>query len=88
MPRYRVWITAAFWTLALAIPAALLGLIGVAFLDEILPRIALSLARFDWQSIGVEASARWPEIAGMVVGQVLILAIFLLMRGRRRSTAN
>lgn len=88
MPRYRVWITAGFWTIALAIPAVLLGLIGVAFLDEILPRVALSLARFDWQSIGVEASARWPEIAGMVIGQVLILAIFLLIRERRRSAAS
>jgi hypothetical protein len=88
MPRYRIPLTVAIWTTALAVPAALLGLVGVALLDETLPQIALSLSRFDWRAISVETSARWPELAGMLVGQALILAILLFLRERRRAPAD
>jgi hypothetical protein len=88
MPRQRVPITAVLWTTALAVPAALLGLVGVALLDETLPQIALSLSRLNWRALGVESSARWPELAGMIVGQALILVIFLLRREHQHSESS
>jgi len=33
----------------------------------------------------VEGSARWPEIAGMIIGQLLILSILLIARRNGRT---
>ena len=77
----------AVWTLALAIPAALLALALAAFLDlyavELVNALFAAL-QADWQTF---ASTRWPEVAGMVIGQLLLMAI-LLMGGAKALAGN
>ncbi len=73
-------------TLALAVPAGLLALAVAAFLDLYLAEIASALfaaLRVDWQAF---ANTRWPELAGMVIGQLLLMAILLM--GRARALAD
>jgi len=73
-------------TLALAVPAALLALAVAAFLDLYLAERASTLfaaLRVDWQAF---ANTRWPELAGMVVGQLLLMAMLLM--GRAKALAD
>jgi hypothetical protein len=90
MRKLQYYGTAAFWTLAVAVPAALLALAVVAFLDRFAFEISRGLSaalRADWPGLAREASARLPEAAGMLVGQLLLLAI-LLLGGRRAQQIN
>jgi hypothetical protein len=77
---------AVLGTLALALPSGLLALGIVAALDELLPRLAATVQRANWGALALEAGARWPELAGMLVGQLLLLAILLV--GGRKALAN
>ena len=77
----RAQFLAVIWTYALAIPFTAMALVGAAFLTEHITDIANALANAtNWQNLGLEASARWPEVAGMIVGQLLILLLLLLVR--------
>jgi len=70
------------WTLALAIPFTALSVGILIFMNDLLPDIVRS-AQFpsiDWRGLAIEGSARWPEIAGMIVGQLVILALIPLSR--------
>lgn len=81
----------SLWFLILALPATALALCGVALLDEYLPAIVNKLVmvgRIDWFAVRLEASARWPEVAGMAIGQMLIIGLLLLERGKPRLTSN
>ena len=85
MAKLRTLSTAVLGTLALALPSGLLALGIVATLDEYLPRISAALTaalRSNWSALALEAGARWPELAGMLVGQLLLLAI-LVVEGRK-----
>ena len=76
----------AVWTLARAIPAALLALALAAFLDLYVVELVNALIaalQADWQTF---ASTRWPEVAGMVIGQLLLMAILLI--GRAKALAG
>lgn len=78
MGKVRLHAIGAIWTLVLAVPAALLALAIVAFFDRYSVEIAGALAaafKADWQAF---ASIRWPELAGMVIGQLLLMAILLM----------
>lgn len=82
----KVQVLAPLCTLALAIPFTALALIGVAAITENLGRIAAgltSLTQIGWQAVGVEAWSRWPEVAGMALGQLLILSLLLIALRRR-----
>lgn len=81
MRRFLLWL---LWTLALGIPALAMALFLVAFLDENLPRLAAEVAQIQVNvpALATELSARWPELAGMVIGQLVIM-ILLLMTGSR-----
>ena len=69
------------WTLALAIPFTALAVGILIFLNDLLPEIARSLFRsFDWRGLAVEGSARWPEIAGIIIGMLVILALSPIAR--------
>ena len=82
---------ATFWTLALAIPFTVLALIGVAYLTENLTQIINAISKFSREiSVGgrglvLEFSARWPEIAGMVIGMIVILTIFLFAQSANKA---
>ena len=87
MNNIRKWLVGSFWFLALALPATALALGGLVLLDAYLPSLANKLAmaaRIDWLSLKLEGSARWPEVAGMIIGQLLIFVFLLLARGKPR----
>lgn len=68
-------------TLALAIPFTILALIEAVYLIEYARDIGGALAgTIEWRTVAVEGSARWPEVVGMIVGQMLILSMLLFVR--------
>ncbi len=87
----KVQFYASFWTLVIAIPFTVLALLGVAYLTENLTNIANAITKFSREiSVGgrgflVEFSARWPEIAGMVIGMIVILTIYLFAQNVNKS---
>lgn len=64
-----------FWTLALAIPSAIVALIMVAYLDTRFSRIVIVIDDF-LDSVSI----RMPEVMGMMIGFVIMLTIFALVR--------
>ena len=82
----KVQFVAVFWTLALAIPFTALAISGAAYITDHLGTIATSIATFSRSTTAggrgwvLEFSERWPEIAGMIIGQIVILAILYFAR--------
>ncbi len=70
-------------TLGLAIPFAFLAILGTAWVTDNLGQVFRVLSSIQWQAVFRESSERWPEIAGMVVGQLLILVLLLAARAQR-----
>lgn len=84
----KVQFLAVGFTLALAIPFTVAALAGAAWLTNHLTEIGSAIdSLLNWRGLAVEGSARWPEVAGMIVGQILILSILLLTR-RNGQSAN
>jgi hypothetical protein len=87
----RVQWIAVFWTLLLAIPFTTIAISGLALWTANLTEISTVMANLDKSlSVGgrglmLEISGRWPEVAGMIVGQLLILIIFLLVRNGKKA---
>jgi hypothetical protein len=87
----KVQLHATFWTLVIAIPFTVLALVGVAFLTENLTQIINTISKFSRNiSVGgrglvLEFSARWPEIAGMVIGMFVILTIYLFAQNANKA---
>ena len=77
---------AVFWTLVLAVPFTVIAISALALWTANLTDISTFLANLNQSlSVGgrglmVEVSARWPEVAGIIVGQLLILIIFVVVR--------
>jgi hypothetical protein len=87
MGKVQYYAAGAAWTVALALPAALLALSLAAFFDRYSIEVARALGaayQADWQAF---VSIRWPELAGMVIGQLLLMAI-LLIGGIKALTGN
>jgi hypothetical protein len=87
----KVQFTASFWTIVIAVPFTILALIGTAYITENLTQIANLLSQFSREiSVGgrglvLEFSARWPEIAGMVIGMIVILTIYLFAQNANKA---
>jgi len=82
----KVQMYATVWTLVLAVPFTVMALVGTAYITNHLGEIATAVsALVNWRGVAVEGSARWPEIAGMIVGQLLILSILLIARRGGRT---
>lgn len=87
----KVQIHATFWTLMIAIPFTFLALIGVAYLTENLTLITNAISIFSrnlsvgGRGLAVEFSARWPEVAGMVIGMIVILTIYLFAQNANKT---
>jgi len=82
----KVQMYATVWTLVLAVPFTVLALVGTAYITNHLGEIATAVSALaNWRGVAVEGSARWPEIAGMIVGQLLILSILLIARRSGRT---
>ncbi len=87
----KVQVLATFWTLVIAIPFTVLALIGVAYLTQHLTQIATAIDKLSHElSVGgrgvlLEFSARWPEIAGMVIGMIVILTMYLFAQNASKT---
>jgi hypothetical protein len=90
----KVQFYASFWTIVVALPFTILALIGVAWLTEHLTQIFYAISKFSREiSVGgrglvLEFSARWPEIAGMVIGMIVLLTIFLFAQSANKVEEN
>jgi hypothetical protein len=70
------------YTLALAIPFTALAMGILIFFNDMLPDLirSINLPSIDWRGLTVEGSSRWPEIAGMIIGQLVILVLIPISR--------
>ncbi len=77
----KIQMYATVWTLVLALPFTVIALVGTAYITNHLGDITTAISSLvNWRGVAVEGSARWPEIAGMIIGQLLILSILLIAR--------
>src|SRR5512136_1273821 len=82
----KVQFIAVFWTLALAIPFTALAISGAAYMTDHLSSIATSIASVSHSTTAggrgwvLEFAERWPEVAGMIIGQIVILTILFFAR--------
>jgi len=77
--------------LVLSVVPAVLALVVVAILDEYLASWMLSLLnmlQINVRHFLTEASARWPEVVGMLVGMVLVMAFLWMARARLRTETS
>lgn len=87
----KVQITAVVWTLLLAVPLTAIALSLLAYTTENLTQISTSIAAFSrdisagGRGVIVEFAQRWPEIAGMVIGQIVILTILIFARQNHKA---
>jgi hypothetical protein len=87
----KVQLTAVVWTMILAVPLTAIALSFLAYTTENLTQIATSLANFsrDISAGGrgalVEFAQRWPEIAGMFIGQAVLLTILIFARQANKA---
>jgi hypothetical protein len=81
---------AVIYTLLLALPCTILAVSVLIYLtDYTIGLGGLLTSIINWNRLAVEGSARWPELAGMVAGQLLILGVLLIARhDRHRSDEN
>jgi hypothetical protein len=88
----KVQFVAVFWTMLLAIPFTVLAVSLAAYTTEHLSQIMNGLATASQvTTVGArgwiaELYERWPEVAGMIVGQLVIMITLLLVR--RSEMAN
>jgi hypothetical protein len=85
----KVQFLAVIWTLLLAGPFTVLAILSAAYLTENAMEIMQWIETMS-QSTTVggrgwiaEFSARWPELAGMVIGQIVLLTILIFARSMR-----
>lgn len=81
------WLLIVLWTVVLGIPFTALALATVALIDKA-ATVLITVSPAAWQELALEGSARWPELAGMVIGQAVILLILLLVRRSDRETVS
>jgi L-lactate permease len=77
--------------LVLSVVPAVLALVVVAILDEYLATWLLRLLdmlQINAHQFFTEASSRWPELIGMLVGMVLILGFLWMARWRLRTETS
>lgn len=82
----KVPFVAFIWTMVLAVPFTALALSAVAYITDHMIGITAALTQFSQSTTRIgrpwllEVAERMPEVAGMVVGQLIILVILFLVR--------
>ncbi len=77
----KIQIYATVWTMVLAVPFTVIGLVGAAFMANHLADITNAITTLlNWRGVAIEGSSRWPELVGMILGQMMILTILLIVR--------
>lgn len=90
----KVQFTATFWTLVIAIPFTAIALVATAYITENLETILRSIISFTTslsvssRGLLLEFAERWPEVAGMVIGQAVILTILIFARKEKPAEEN
>jgi len=72
-------VLAVLVTLALAVPFTALSLVLVAAIGKA-GELLSTMPASAWPDVIAEFSGRWPELAGMVIGQAALMLILLLAR--------
>lgn len=81
MRNAKYYTTGALWTLALALPAALIALAVAAVFDLYLFEVGRGLTaalQAAWEGLASGFGGRWPEVVGMLIGQLLLMAVLLI----------
>jgi len=82
----KVQVTAVFWTMLLAVPFTAFALSLAAYTTEHMSEMIAWVASVSQATTAggrgwlPELSARWPEAAGMIVGQIIIMTILIFAR--------
>ena len=82
----KVQFVAVFWTLLIAVPMTALAISLAAYTTEHFSDVLTAIVTLSENTtVGArgwiqELSARWPEVAGMIVGQLVIMITLLLAR--------
>ena len=90
----KVQITAVVWTMILAVPLTAIALSLLAYTTEHLTQISTAIANLSrdvstgGRGVIVEFAARWPEVAGMIIGQIVLMTILLFARQNRKAQEN
>lgn len=81
----KVPLVAVFWFFALAVPATVIALAGVAYIDLNFSKILQWLIELERVTTAggrgwvAETAERLPELAGMVIGLVVMLTIYVFV---------
>lgn len=87
----KVQVVAIVWTLFLAVPLTALALSLAAYTTDHAADIVAVFQNFSQaisvggRGVWVELAARWPEVAGMIVGQLVIMIILLFARNGQKA---
>jgi hypothetical protein len=87
----KVPLIAVFWTLLLAVPLTTLALSGLAYTTEHLTEILNAIVGFGkattvgGRGLLQEIAQRWPEVAGMFVGQAVLMTILIFAHQAQKS---
>jgi len=80
----KVELLTILFTLALAIPFTILALIEAVYLIDYARNVGNAMnGLIEWRQVALEGSARWPELAGMIIGQLFILSMLLIARRQK-----
>ncbi len=85
---------AVSWTLILGVVFTALGLYLAAYLTDHLVDISLAMQKFgEATTVGsrgwaVVIAERWPEVAGMIVGQLVLMIILVLVKQKNGKEAE
>ncbi|HZY40662.1 MAG TPA: hypothetical protein VFF59_01545 [Anaerolineae bacterium] len=72
---------AVIYTLMLALPLTVVAMFALVYLTDYITDLGGAITGVvNWDRLALEGSARWPELAGMVAGQFVILGILLIVR--------
>ena len=82
----KVPLVAVFWTFALALPFTILALAGVAYINLHFSDMVRVITELQLVTTAggrgwvAETAQRLPELAGMVIGMIVIYTIYIFMR--------
>jgi hypothetical protein len=79
----KVHVIGLILTFVVALPFTVVALIGAAYIIENMREISTAILTFNQTTSAVgkgwalEIAQRWPEVAGMVIGMIVILTILI-----------
>ena len=89
--KIQVPLVAVFWFFALGVPFTILAIVGVAYLDTHYSQIVESILRLEQMTTAggrgwvAETAERLPELAGMIIGMIVMYTIYIFLREPARA---